>query len=99
MPSMWNSLLVNLHETLNESGWIDLVHDATKGKKIDRHYSACSETSSETARDGTKNFDQIYTYIQDVAKSKLALFQICGHSNYPRRGHEPDYSPRDNQGH
>ena len=27
------SLLVNLHETLNESGWVDLVHDATKGKK------------------------------------------------------------------
>jgi hypothetical protein len=28
-----NSLLVSLHETLNESGWIDLVHDATKGTK------------------------------------------------------------------
>lgn len=37
MPSVFNSLLVNLNETLNESGWIDLVHDATKGKTSDGH--------------------------------------------------------------
>ena len=44
MPSAFNSLLVNLNETLNESGWIDLVHDATKGKKSDGHQSGFSET-------------------------------------------------------
>jgi hypothetical protein len=71
--SAWNSLLITLHETLNESGWIDLVHDATKGKENYGHESDFSETNPETARDGKKNFDQIYTYIQEVAKSTLAL--------------------------
>ncbi len=40
-----------------------------KVKKSDGDWSESSETSSETARDGARNFDQIYTYIQDVAKS------------------------------
>ena len=99
MSSVSNSLLVNLHETLNESGWIDLVHDATKGKTSDGHSSDSSETGSETARDGTKNFDQIYTYIQELAKSKLVLSRLRVYSNHPRRGYEPEYPPRDNQGH
>jgi hypothetical protein len=96
MPSVGNSLLVNLHEKLNESGWIDLVHDATKGKKRDRRWSESSETSSETARDGIKNFDQIYTYIQEVSKSKLDHSHFRFYSNHPRRGYEPKYPPRDN---
>jgi hypothetical protein len=100
MPSVWNSLLVNLHETLNESGWIDLVHDATKGEKNDGRWSDIPETSSETAREGTKNFDQIYKYIQEVAKSKsepshLRVYFI----HTPRRGYGPKYPPRNSQGH
>jgi len=99
MPSAWNSLLVNLHEMLNESGWIDLVHDATKGKTIDGHWSKPSEASSETARDGTKNYNQIYTYIQEVAKSKLNHFRLRVYSEHLRRGYESTYPPRDNESH
>ena len=41
---------------------------------IDQIY--LSETKSETARDGTKNFDQIYSYIQDVAKREFVLSRL-----------------------
>lgn len=62
--------------------------------------SEVSETSSETARDGTKNFDQIYTYIQEVAKSKSEHSHVCVYSNHPpRRGYEPGYPPWDSQSH
>ena len=70
-----------------------------KVRRIKEHCVESPEMSSETARDGAKNFDQIYTYIQEVAKSTLNHFCLWVYSDNPCRGHEPNYPPRDNQGH